>query len=312
VITVFGSINLDLVTLVARLPGPGETIATTHYDTYPGGKGANQALAAARAGAQVAMVGSVGEDDFADLALAPLEAAGIDITGIVRRPGHTGIAMISVDPSGKNQIVAANGVNLDSLASQLDEPRAETTLLLQMETQADENWIAIRAAHAHGVRTILNVAPAAPIPADILEILDVLVSNELEVAIVAGDLGRAGSGSDDAARHLVAAGVGVVIVTLGAAGAVAHTPEATWKIGVPNVAVVDTVGAGDSFVGALAAALDGGADLGLAFHRAAIAGSLACRRLGAQSSIPDAAEIDAWVPRLDPPNQRYLTLGEQR
>ena len=301
-ITVFGSINLDLVTSVARLPGPGETIATTHYDTYPGGKGANQALAAARAGANVAMVGSVGEDDFADVALAPLGKAGIDVTGIVRRPGHTGIAMISVDPSGENQIVAANGVNLDSLARQLDGPRAvETTLLLQMETQADQNWIAIRAAHARGVRTILNVAPAAPIPADILAIVDVLVANELEVAVVAADLGWSNCDTDRGARHLVEAGVGVVIVTLGAAGAVAHTAETIWRIGVPSVEVVDSVGAGDSFVGALAAALDGGADLAGALHRAAITGSLACRRLGAQSSIPDAAEIDAWVPRLNPP-----------
>ena len=301
-ITVFGSINLDLVTAVVRLPGPGETIATSRYDTYPGGKGANQALAAARTGAAVAMIGSVGEDDFADLALAPLVAAGVDLTGIVRRPGHTGIAMIAVDPNGENQIVAANGVNLDSLASQIDAPGdAETTLLLQMETDAEQNWIAIRAAHARGVRTILNVAPAAPMPAYILEILDVLVANEPEVTVVADHLGLSDTDSGGAARQLVASGVGAVIVTLGAAGALAHTADATWRIGVPDVAVIDTVGAGDSFVGALAAALDGGDELAVAFHRAAIAGSLACRQLGAQSSIPDAAEIDAWVARLDPP-----------
>lgn len=303
-ITVFGSINLDLVTAVARLPGPGETIATSHYDTYPGGKGANQALAAVRAGAQVAMVGSVGDDDFADLALAPLKRAGIDLAGVVRRPGHSGIAMIAVDPSGENQIVAANGVNLETRASQLDEPRApETTLLLQMETQPSENWIAIRDAHGRGARTILNVAPAGPIPAGVLKALDVLVANELEISVVADELGIAANDYQAVSRQLVETGVGTVIVTLGDAGAVAATSGGNWRIGVPAVDVVDTVGAGDSFVGVLAAALDASGDLMVALHRAAIAGSLACRQLGAQSSIPDAAEIDAWLDRVAPPVQ---------
>ena len=300
-ITVFGSINLDLVAAVARLPGPGETIATTHYDTYAGGKGANQALAAARAGAAVVMVGSVGTDDFADLALAPLAEAGIDLSGVVRRAGHTGIAMIAVDAGGENQIVAATGVNLASLASQLNQPGAwGTTLLLQMETEPAENWAAIRAAHDRGARTILNVAPVAPVPAEILAVLDMLIVNESEAAGVAAKLGGGGDHTM-AARRIVEAGTGTVIVTLGEAGAVAHTATDAWRVGVPSIEVVDAVGAGDSFVGALAAALDGGAELPVAFHRAAVAGSLACRKRGAQSSIPDAAEIDDWLPKLDPP-----------
>ena len=296
-ITVFGSINLDLVTAVARLPGPGETIATSHYDTYAGGKGANQALAAARAGAEVAMVGSVGSDDFADLALAPLAAAGIDLGAVARRPGHTGIAMIAVDAGGENQIVAANGVNLASRASQLDAPGAwGTTLVLQMETEPAENWAAIRAARGRGVRTVLNVAPAAPVPADILPLLDLVVVNRLEAAGMAGD-----SDPMAAARGIVAAGAGAAVVTLGAAGAIARAGADAWRVGAVPVEAVDTVGAGDSFVGALAAALDGGAGLAAALHRGAVAGSLACRRRGAQSSIPEAAEIDAWLGRLDPP-----------
>lgn len=301
-ITVFGSINLDLVTPVARLPGPGETIATTHYDSYAGGKGANQALAAARAGAEVTMVGSVGEDDFANMALAPLAKAGVDLAGVVRRPGHTGIAMIAVDPSGENQIVAANGVNLGSLATQLNEQQAwGTTLLLQMETEPVENWTAIRAAHERGVRTILNVAPAAPVPGNVLEILDVLVVNELEAAGLAAELGTGGGDAVTTAERIVDAGTGTVIVTLGEAGAVARTAEGGWRVGVPPIDVIDTVGAGDSFVGSLAAALDRGSELPVAFHRAAISGSLACRTLGAQSSIPYAAEIDEWRTLLDPP-----------
>ena len=296
-ITVFGSINLDLVTAVARLPGPGETIATSHYDTYAGGKGANQALAAARAGAEVAMVGSVGSDDFADLALAPLAAAGIDLGAVARRPGHTGIAMIAVDAGGENQIVAANGVNLASRASQLDAPGAwGTTLVLQMETEPAENWAAIRAARERGVRTVLNVAPAAPVPTDILPLLDVVVVNRLEAAGMAGD-----GDPMEAARGIVAAGAGAAVVTLGAAGAIARAGDDAWRVGAAAVEAVDTVGAGDSFVGALAAALDGGAGLAAALHRGAVAGSLACRRRGAQSSIPEAAEIDAWLGRLDPP-----------
>ena len=301
-ITVFGSINLDLVTPVARLPGPGETIATKHYDTYAGGKGANQALAAARAGAKVTMVGSVGEDDFADMALAPLAEAGVDLAGVVRRPGHTGIAMISVDPSGENQIVAANGVNLGSLATQLNGQQAwGTTLLLQMETEPVENWAAIRAAHERGVRTILNVAPAAPVPGNVLEILDVLVVNELEATWLAAALGTGGNDAMATAERIVDAGTGTVIVTLGEAGAIARTADGGWRVGVPPIDVIDTVGAGDSFVGSLAAALDRGYELPVALHRGAIAGSLACRKLGAQSSIPRAAEIDEWRMLLDPP-----------
>ena len=301
-ITVFGSINLDLVTPVARLPGPGETIATKHYDTYAGGKGANQALAAARAGAKVTMVGSVGEDDFADMALAPLAEAGVDLAGVVRRPGHTGIAMISVDPSGENQIVAANGVNLGSLATQLNGQQAwGTTLLLQMETEPVENWAAIRAAHERGVRTILNVAPAAPVPGNVLEILDVLIVNELEAAGLAAELGTGGNDAVATAKGIVDAGTSTVIVTLGEAGAIARTADGGWRVGVPPIDVIDTVGAGDSFVGSLAAALDRGYELPVALHRGAIAGSLACRKLGAQSSIPRAAEIDEWRMLLDPP-----------
>ena len=299
-ITVFGSINLDLVTAVARLPGPGETIAASRYDTYAGGKGANQALAAARAGAKVAMVGSVGSDDFADLALAPLAAAGIDLGAVVRRPGHTGIAMIAVDADGENQIVAANGVNLASRASQLDAPGAwGTTLVLQMETEPAENWAAIRAARGRGVRTVLNVAPAAPVPEDILALLDVVVVNRLEAAGMAP--ARGDGDPMEAARGIVAAGAGAAVVTLGAGGAIARTNTDAWRVGAAPVEAVDTVGAGDSFVSALAAALDGGAGLAAALHRGAVAGSLACRRRGAQSSIPEAAEIDAWLGRLDPP-----------
>ncbi|MDA0261281.1 MAG: PfkB family carbohydrate kinase [Proteobacteria bacterium] len=301
-ITVFGSINMDLVTPVPRLPGPGETIPTTHYETYAGGKGANQALAAARAGAQVALVGSVGNDGFAEPALAPLAAAGIDLSQIARRDGHTGLAMISVDPAGENLIVAANGVNLETTASQLDSsPASATTLLLQMETAPEENWIAIRHAQARGVRTILNVAPAAEVPKAILRLLDIVIVNETEILLVAGAFGPATDDPESAALRLVEAGVKTVIVTLGAAGAAAYTTTGSWRVGVPQIEVVDSVGAGDSFVGALAAALDDGADLAAALHRAAIAGSLACRRRGAQTSIPHAAEIDAWIDKLAPP-----------
>lgn len=308
-ITVFGSINVDLVTPVERLPEPGETVLGGSYTVVPGGKGANQALAAAREGARVCMIGGVGDDGFASTALATLRADGVDLGHVARRTTPTGCAMIAVARSGDNQIVVASGANRDTVAAQLLESDigGHTTLLLQMEVPHEENWRAVREARARVARIVLNVAPAGAVPVAALDDIDVLVMNRPEAASVARDLGLGrglGLSGDEpltlaralATRHGVTA-----IVTLGADGSVAATNEGDWRLGALAVDVVDTTAAGDAFVGVLVAGLDAGQSIEDALHRASVAGGLACRHAGAQPSLPWAADIDAALARLAPP-----------
>ena len=307
-ITVFGSINVDLVTAVERLPEPGETVLGGSYTVVPGGKGANQALAAARAGARVCMIGGVGDDGFASIALATLRTDGVDLAHVARRTTPTGCAMIAVARSGDNQIVVASGANRDTVAAQLLESDiGHNTLLLQMEVPHEENWRAVREARARVARIVLNVAPAGAVPVAALDDIDVLVMNRPEAARVARDLGLGrdlGPSGDEpltlaralAMRHGVTA-----IVTLGADGSVAATNEGDWRLGALAVDVVDTTAAGDAFVGVLAAGLDAAQPIEAALHRASVAGGLACRKQGAQPSLPWAADIDAALARLSPP-----------
>ena len=309
-ITVFGSINVDLVTAVERLPEAGETVLGGSYTVVPGGKGANQALAAARAGARVCMIGGVGDDGFASTALATLRADGVDLAHVARRTTPTGCAMIAVARSGDNQIVVASGANRDTVAAQLLESDiGHNTLLLQMEVPHEENWRAVREARARVARIVLNVAPAGTVPVAALDDIDVLVMNRPEAASVARDLGLGlgrglGPSGDEpltlaralATRHGVTA-----IVTLGADGSVAATNEGDWRVGALAVNVVDTTAAGDAFVGVLAAGLDAAQPIEAALHRASVAGGLACRKQGAQPSLPWAADIDAALGRLSPP-----------
>ncbi len=302
-ITVFGSINIDLVTPVERLPEPGETVLGKAFSVVPGGKGANQALAAARAGAAVRMVGSVGRDAFAETALAALADDGVDLTHVARRDGATGGAMIPVARSGENLIIVASGANLETAAAQLRGAETEraTTLLLQMEVPHQANWEAVEQARPGIQRIILNVAPAGPVPAATLGAIDVLVMNEPEAAAVASGLGMPTTEPIAIARTLARRHDLVAIVTLGAAGAVAAAADDAWRLGALRVDVTDTTAAGDAFVGALAASLDSGNTLAQALHRAAVAGGLACQRLGAQPSLPRRAEIEQALPRLAPP-----------
>jgi ribokinase len=293
-ITVFGSINIDLVTTVPELPGPGETVLGESYRLFPGGKGANQALAAARAGAPTRMVGCVGDDGFADLALADLRAGGVELTHVARTEVNTGCATIAVSARGENLIVVASGANLRAAAAQLANLLLGPTdsLLLQMEVPLEENWRAVRRARAAGARVVLNLAPAAPVPPEILGLLDVLVMNETEADQLAAALGQAtgdpaGITAELAGQHDLAC-----IVTLGADGVVTATPDDAWRDAALKVEVVDTTAAGDAFVGVLTAGLDGGLDLKAAVRRAAAAGSLACTTPGAQPSLPSRAEID--------------------
>ena len=290
-IVVFGSINVDLVFRLPSLPSAGETVLGEEYFTAAGGKGANQAVAAARDGATVRMVGAVGDDGFAAIGLAELARAGVELSRVARLAAPTGCAGIFVDAEGDNQIAVASGANGQVRAASLPDDWLDrnTTLICQMELRAAETEAVIRRAKARGARVILNLAPAAALGIETLECVDILVVNESEAALLGKHLGVAGNA---AALAEELPGV-TVIETLGEAGAVAVKDGRHSTAKALPVKAVDTVGAGDTFVGVLAAALDRGVALEAALRRACVAGSLACTRPGAQPSLPSAAEIDA-------------------
>jgi len=302
-ILVFGSINIDMVVPVANLPRAGETVLGPSYRLVPGGKGANQALAAARAGSRVRLFGRVGRDGFADLALEDLKRADVDLGGVTRDEAPTGCALIPVERSGQNLIIVASGANVAALESQVpDDLLGEATVLvLQMEVPTAESWALVARARKRGARILLNAAPAGPIPEKVLAQLDWLVANEHEAVTVAGRLGLRHDDPRAAARAVASTCATTVIVTLGGSGAMAFGPGGAWRIGALRLKPVDTTAAGDAFVGAFAAAMDAGADLPPALHRASVAGGLACLTEGAQPSLPAKAAIDARLGELAPP-----------
>lgn len=292
-IVVFGSINLDLVARVRALPVAGETIAAQSFTTGPGGKGANQALAARRAGADVAMFGAVGRDAFATPALSLIRSAGIATVGVLEADAPTGIALIHVDDAGENAITLVPGANAHTRATQVADEmlRPTTTLMLQFEVDAAQSLALATRAKARGARVVLNAAPARTLDDAWFSVLDVLVVNAVEATTIARGLALP-SEPRAFAEALAARRDFTSVVTLGERGALAATPIATYVVPPLPVDVVDTVGAGDAFVGALAAALDRGRPIDEALAAGAAAGSLACTRRGAQSSLPDAAAIE--------------------
>jgi ribokinase len=270
VVVVFGSINLDLVARAAAIPRPGETVLGTSFATAPGGKGANQALAARLAGSQVAMVGAVGRDAFADAALANLARHGVDLAGVARIDDPTGVALINVDANGENAITVVPGANARARAAQVrDEVLAPgTTLLMQLEVPMDEVAGLAQRARSRGASVVLNGAPAAPLSADLLACLDFLVVNEHEYALCLG-------GRTDVD----------VVRTLGARGAELDWQGRRFDASPPAVDVVDTTGAGDALCGAFAAALDRGLAPPEALREGVRAGALACTWHGAQRPL---------------------------
>jgi ribokinase len=299
-VIVFGSINLDLVCRVAHFPASGETTAGSSFSMFPGGKGANQALAAARAGASVRLFGAVGRDVFAARATALLVPGGVDIAGVASVDTPTGCATILVDDHGENCIVVVAGANAD--ADPLAVPDAaltsKTVLVLQQEVDAAANMALIARARRAGTRIMLNAAPAHPVSLDLLRMIDILVVNESEAAALAGPLGWAAMPRDFALNATAAAPNIAVVVTLGAAGALWVDAAKALRVEAPDVDVVDTTGAGDAFVGTLAAAIDGVANRVDALRRAVAAGSLACTVHGAQPALPDRTAIDALLPMV--------------
>ncbi|MFE6160643.1 ribokinase [Streptomyces sp. NPDC056486] len=291
-IAVLGSTNMDLVAYVAKAPQRGETVTGREFRTLPGGKGANQAVAAARAGADaVSMIGAVGTDAFGTQLRAALEHSGVD-TDLLRTvdTAPTGTAHIVVDDEGGNAIVVIPGANATLTALALGDEgliASADTLLLQLEIPVDGVLAAAQAARRHGVRTILTPAPAQPLPPELLASIDLLVPNEHEAATLTGL-----TDAHDAARSLLSQ-VPEVVVTLGARGSLYAARGADpVLVAAPHVTAVDTTGAGDTLVGTLAVALAEGRSVPDALAWAASAAALSVQRTGASGSMPFRAEID--------------------
>ncbi|CAL9287141.1 ribokinase [Streptomyces sp. SudanB25_2051] len=290
-ITVLGSTNMDLVAYVPRAPRLGETVTGREFRTVPGGKGANQAVAAARAGARVSMIGAVGSDDFGTRLRDALDESGVDTSLLRTADGPSGTAHIVVDDEGANAIVVVPGANASVTGiTPHDEARiaASDALLLQLELPLDAVRAGAQAARRHGVRTVLTPAPAQPLPRELLALVDLLVPNEHEAATLAG------VADPRAAAEELLRDVPVVVVTLGAAGCL-YVARGADPVTVParRVRAVDTTAAGDTFTGALAVALGEGRPVPDALAWASAAASLSVGRAGASSSMPHRAEIDA-------------------
>ncbi|KQV44195.1 MULTISPECIES: ribokinase [unclassified Rhizobium] len=296
-ITVFGSINMDLIATTPRLPKPGETLAGTGFSTAAGGKGANQALAATRAGAKVLMAGAVGSDAFATDALALMKQAGTDLSAVNVVDRATGTAHILVGGDGENVIIVVAGANgevteNDGIAAVAAMDTGDT-LVLQLEIPAASIEAALSAAKKAGIRSLINIAPLTPDAARLGRMADIVVANETEFELLAGKTGLSADERVAAMRRLHEETGQTIIVTLGAEGVVALSEGAIHTAKGLKIEPVDTVGAGDTFCGYLAASLDAGLDFEKALRRAAVAGSLACLKPGAQPAIPVAAEVEA-------------------
>ncbi|CAD7052179.1 ribokinase [Pseudorhizobium endolithicum] len=296
-ITVLGSINMDLIATTDRLPEPGETVAGNSFATAAGGKGANQALAARRAGNGVRMAAAVGRDEFAEPALALLDQAGVDLSAIRRVEGPTGTALILVGGTGENMIAVVAGAN-----GTLDEQQARAAveamsqgdvLMLQLEVPAAAVEAALQVAKAKGVSSILNTAPITAEAARLARLADVVIANETEFELLTGRADLQPAEREDALQTMNAQTGQTFIVTLGAEGVIAAQDGRLHRARGLEIQPVDTVGAGDTFCGYLAAGLDAGLAFDDMLRRAAVAGSLACLKPGAQPSIPTAAEVAA-------------------
>jgi ribokinase len=293
-ITVFGSVVLDLVTNVPAFPTPGESVLVESFTLLPGGKGANQALAAKRAGADVRFVGSVGDDDFGRQALENLTCEGVDLSALGRDSSRpTACATVCVAPSGDNQIVIAAGANFATHNDMLHDAWLQPGEILQMQLEIpfDDVWQAIKRAKAAGATTILNAAPFAPVPADILKKLDILNVNEVEAAMLAANHDMASEDLPALAKSLATRFGLTMVITLGGGGVICATATKFLHANALAIEPIDTVGAGDAFAGAFAAALANELDLGNCLQWGIVAGSLACLGAGAQNSLPKKDKI---------------------
>lgn len=302
-IVVVGSANVDLVIQTPHLPEPGETVLGGKFIMAMGGKGANQAVAAARLGAAVTFVARVGDDAFGQECLAAYQKEHIDTQYVAITPDTpTGIALIAVAADGENTIIVASGANMALTPADVAaaEPAFQDAdvLVLQLEVPLETSIAAARLAHKYDLRVVLNPAPAQKLPPELLGEVDILTPNRLELAqmmALSDDAVRQMS-DDDLARTALAVGPQSAVITLGAEGALAADPGGWTRVPAFRVNAIDTTAAGDAFNGGLAVALArGDATLAEAVRYASAAGALAATRLGAQPSLPTAAELDRFL-----------------
>lgn len=300
-VAVIGSLNMDLRVQTPRLPAPGETLLGTGFSTDSGGKGANQAVAAARMGAAVAMLGRAGRDAHGATLTQALQADGIDTSAVGQDTGApTGTAIIVLMPDGENSIIVIPGANHRYTPAQVADSatvlRHAKVAVAQLECPLDTVRAALTLAHGAGVCTVLNAAPAQPLDDALLAAVDWLVVNEIEAAMLTGLPTDTPAQIEAAAHALRQRGPSQVVVTLGSAGLLHVGPDGALALPAPRVTAVDTTGAGDTFVGALAAGLADGWPIPAALTRAQVAAALAVTRLGTQSAMPTRAEVDAFSP----------------
>jgi ribokinase len=300
-VVVVGSISVDLTVVAAPLPRPGETVVGTRFSTVLGGKGANQAVAAARAGATTTMVGAVGRDPFGALALGALRDDRVDVRWVDEVEGATGVAHIRVDGrTGENDIVIVPEANGALTPERVREALTDAApnapvVLLQLETPLEVALGTARTCADLGLRLVLDPAPASPLPDEIWEGVWLACPNETEAEVLTGTRVSDVRSAERAARWFIERGVRQVVVTRGGRGTVVVGPNGTTDIPAFGVTPVDTTAAGDAFAGALGAAVAAGLAWPVALRRAAAAGALATTKPGASPSLPTAAEVDAYL-----------------
>lgn len=295
-IAVLGSANMDLVVRQPRRVEPGETIFGSSFRTGPGGKGLNQAVAAARAGASVAFIGAVGADDFGVRLRTWLQDEGVDVAGVRIVDDPTGIAQITVTDDGENAIVVVPGANGRNMLEDADRDliAAASHLVVQLERPEALVREALEFARSRGVMTVVTPAPARAGLDEIIALADLLIPNEGEAVLLSGEA------DPERAAIALSAHAGTVVLTRGVRGALVATGGAiVGRVSARRADAVDTTAAGDTFTGVLAARLAAGADLDSALHAAAVAASISVGRHGAAESMPTGAEIDAELTRTD-------------
>jgi ribokinase len=299
VVIVVGAINVDLVVAAPRLPGPGETVVGGGLQTFGGGKGANAAVAAARAGARVRLIGAVGDDDTGAAALAELRNEGVDVSDVAVLAGEsTGVALIVVDDHGENQIAVGSGANAAITVDHVERCLAAVlpsagSVLVSTEIPPAAVAAAVEAATSAGVVCVLNPAPVLPVVAELLSRGPIVTPNASELHDLMRLLGDDGASAEDAASQVAAISRQSVVVTQGADGVLLATGDSVVHVPAPTVSVRDTTGAGDTFNGVLAARLAAGDDLSMAVPYAVAAAALSVTEVGARGGMPTAAAIQA-------------------
>ena len=300
-VLVIGSLNLDMVLKIDRMPESGENLFAKGFSMFPGGKGNNQAIACARLGAWVSMIGKVGDDEFGDRLLLNLEQENVDFNFVTRKPlTHTGLAFIFVDEKGENRILVAPGANMELSVEDIDGARelfkSTDFLLLQLEIPKEVVWKSIENAHRYGVRVVLNPAPAQPFPIEILSSDDIITPNKYEAEVLSGVKINSLQEAKEAIAVLERRCQARKVITLGEQGAIATYEDGKLVYLPPReIKVEDTTAAGDAFNAGLVMGIGMGKSWIEALKLANTAGAIACTMIGAQSALPHMRDIEKFI-----------------